>query len=287
MKKMALLLCTTVLLVQLATAQTKKKVIAAAPKAITIEQLKTTINESYANNAYAKTIVLCNQLLTRTPNDTFNTVTKLLCLAKLKKHVEAIAGIKKFYKTNAADFLTEFPTDVYAAEFKERIKPEERELYYTEAQKLAPGNARVYFNNALEYIDDNNCTKAMALAEKGYPLINTETISFTRTYVFIQKKCGNKEKAWTILSEYTNKYPDDLSAAVLKGYFLSDQKKYAEALVYVNEVIALKPEEINLYLLRASIYFKMDDKAAACKEAKLIKEKFKDETAAKEFECKE
>jgi hypothetical protein len=283
--KITLLMSISIAILNVTSAQTPKKPVPVVRKTVTVEQLKTQINEAYSKEAFAKTIALCNQLLDRTPTDTFNTVTKILCKAKLKKHLDAIADLKQLYKNNAADFLSEFPTDVYAAEFKERMTIEERELYFTEAVKLAPANARVYFNHAYEYLDDNNCTKAMELAEKGYPLINTETISFTRTYIFIQKKCGDKDKAWKILTDYANKYPDDLNAKVLKATFLTEEKKYTEALVFVNEAIAIMPEGKDFYLARASIYFKMGDKAAACKEAKFIKEKFDDAAAEIEFRC--
>lgn len=47
MKKILLVLvCTSLLLVQLDTKQTKKKVIATVPKTATIEQLKTQINNA-------------------------------------------------------------------------------------------------------------------------------------------------------------------------------------------------------------------------------------------------
>ena len=266
-------------------AQTTKKPVPVVQKIITTEKLKTQINDAYSKGYFAKTILLCNQLLARTPNDTFNTVTKILCKAKLKKHTEAIADLKQLYKTNAADFLSEFPTDVYATEFKERMPIVERELYFTEAVTLAPANARVYFNHAYEYLDDNNCPKAMELAEKGYSLIKPETISFTRTYIYIQKKCGDRNMAWKILTDYANKYPDDLNAKILKATFLTEDKKYTEALTFVNEAIAIMPEGKDFYLVRASIYFKMDDKAAACKEAKYIKEKFNYASAETEFKC--
>ena len=285
--KITLLMGISIAILNIAFAQTPKKPVPVVRKPVTIEQLKTQITEAYSKEAFAKTIVLCNQLLARTPNDTFNTVTKILCKAKLKKHTEAIADLKQLYKNNAADFLSEFPTDVYAAEFKERMLIEERELYFTEAVKLAPGNARVYFNHAYEFLDDNNCKKAMELAEKGYPLLNTETISFTRTYIYLHKKCGDRDKAWTVLTDYANKYPDDLNARILKATFLTEDKKYTEALVFVNEAITIMPEGKDFYLVRASIYFKMDDKAAACREAKFIKEKFNDAAAVKEFECAE
>jgi tetratricopeptide (TPR) repeat protein len=285
--KFILLTVFSIAIFAVSVAQTTKKPTPVIRKTVTTEQLRTQINDAYSKGDFAKTIILCNQLLARTPNDTFNTVTKILCKAKLKKHKEAIADLKQLYKTNAADFLSEFPTDVYAAEFKERMPIEERELYFTEAGILAPADARVYFNHAYEYLDDNNCSKAMELAEKGYPLITAETSTFTRTYIYIQKKCGDRNKAWKILTDYANKYPDDLNAKVLKATFLTEDKKYTEAMAFVNEAIAIMPEGKDFYLVRASIYFKMDDKAAACKEAKFIKEKFNDAAAELEFKCSE
>lgn len=276
-----------ILILGITTAQTTKKPAPAVIKTMTAEQLKKQINDAYSKGDFAKTIVLCNQLLARTPNDTDNTVTKILCKTKLKKHKEAIEDIKKFYKENSAEFLALLPAEIYASEFSERMSFDEREQYYAASIQLNPKNARVYFKQAYDYYDDDNCIKAIELAQKGLSLITDETISYTRSYIYIQKNCGNRDSAWAVLNAYANKYPGDLNAKAMKATFLTEDKKFTEALIFINEAIAANPENKDFYMARAGIYFKMNDKAAACKEAKFIKEKFDDATAELEFKCSE
>ncbi len=285
--KFVLLAVFSILLSGVSEAQVTKKPVPAVRKTVTVEQLKTQINNAYSKGDFAKTIILCNQLLPRTPNDTDNTVTKILCKTKLKKHKEAIGDIKKFYKENSAEFLALFPADIYAAEFNERMSFDEREQYYAASIQLSPGNARVYFKQAYDYADDDNCIKAIELAQKGYSLITDETVSYTRSYIYMQKICGNRDTAWAVLNAYANKYPDDLNAKAMKATFLTEDKKFTEALTFINEVIAAKPENKDFYMARAGIYFKMDDKVAACKEAKFIKDKFNDDRGLAEFNCTE
>jgi tetratricopeptide (TPR) repeat protein len=266
-------------------AQVTKKPVPVVRKTVTTEQLKIQINDAYSKGYFAKTIVLCNQLLTRTPSDTDNAVTMILCKTKLKKDKEAIEDIKKFYKENSAEFLALFPAEIFAAEFNERMSFDEREQYYSASILLNPGNARVYFKQAYDYYDDDNCIKAIELAQKGYSLITKETVSYIRSYIYLQKKCGNRDTAWSVLNAYINRYPDDLNAKGMKATFLTEDRKFEEALVYINEAIAVEPGNKDFYMARASVYFKMNDKAAACKEAKFIKEKFNDATAEIEFKC--
>lgn len=196
------------------------------------------------------------------------------CGQKLEKGTreEAHAVCDKLYHDDDADRLTALGM-IYAqqGDLEDSLKP------FIRAAELSPQSPQVQYNLALTYFQLNRLGEARAPLEqslKRWP----DLFPLNALYATVLLKLNDEEKAYSILTHAHQLNPQDTATSDTL-YLLSlklagmnqSEAKYSEALRYLSQATALRPQEAEPHKTMSEVYSKLGQKDKAEEETKEAK----------------